>query len=607
MRYNREQSAAGHTLQYQAKLLSVLGFSNTWVGLLSFGRHYCVKKMGSSSDLFDCSLGMARLVSELPQLKVPRASASLSSQRVVICGGSVGGLAVAACLLRAGFTNVTVLERYKELGDGAGVGLDDASMSILLGLDSELDVVPCRWLEEVDAEQASILLSPYPYFSTRYSEVRRVLGEHAASVVRRGERVVKVSESAVVLESGEELEYDVFVAADGPRSNFRQLVQTRNLRYSGYTAWRGTVQHLSERTKASLRVGNTLFFVHHSTKKSHGVLYDINRKGLVNWLVYETRPPSAVAGKTTAQVPEEEARAFARCAREEWGEGFGGVIADTEPGDIFRTDVYDLESPMTHLCTDRIVIVGDAAHAVTPHNAKGSNMAIHDAYVLAHAASTNQDVASWLEDFSRRRVGDVSNTIYFSRHMGRLCNDGVFDSDEMVRRSLEAGVSTVALPTDRVFDPLWKFAQSNATSFYLERRNKKLSCRVNHVSRETSDVEALSAFYRDVLNLPKLERPPFDFGGAWFDVGGGVQLHIIERDPKKPSPDGVDKGRRAPEIFIRRDHHIALSVSDIEGAKQVLRDADITFAEFKVPSTSITQLFFYDPDGNGIELGNFSG
>ncbi len=41
------------------------------------------------------------------------------------------------------------------------------------------------------------------------------------------------------------------------------------------------------------------------------------------------------------------------------------------------------------------------------------------------------------------------------------------------------------------------------------------------------DVEAAIAFYRDVLELPVLERPAFDFAGAWFGLGE-QQLHLIE-------------------------------------------------------------------------------
>ena len=126
---------------------------------------------------------------------------------------------------------------------------------------------------------------------------------------------------------------------------------------------------------------------------------------------------------------------------------------------------------------------------------------------------------------------------------------------------------------------------------------------VNHISRETQDVNGLVRFYTNVLGLQKMDRPNFGFGGFWLQLPGGVALHIIERDPEKPTPQ--QQGGVPPERFIRRSEHVALTVSDIEQAKETLKEHGIVFAVNTVPGTEIEQLFFYDPDGNGVEIGNF--
>uniref|UniRef100_A0A7S3XGD1 VOC domain-containing protein n=1 Tax=Oxyrrhis marina TaxID=2969 RepID=A0A7S3XGD1_OXYMA len=136
---------------------------------------------------------------------------------------------------------------------------------------------------------------------------------------------------------------------------------------------------------------------------------------------------------------------------------------------------------------------------------------------------------------------------------------------------------------------------------------------VNHISRETDDVERLTEFYSKVFGLPRLERPDFGFGGSWFALPNGGQLHIIEKDTQKPPVSKpvqdnqlqVTHDGRLPEKFIRRSHHIALTVADIDDAKSRLTTMGIPFAENVVPGTPIIQLFVYDPDGNGIEIGNF--
>jgi hypothetical protein len=53
----------------------------------------------------------------------------------------------------------------------------------------------------------------------------------------------------------------------------------------------------------------------------------------------------------------------------------GGVIEETpEP---FLTDVYDLHEPLESLCAPSLglALLGDSAHAITPHMAKGESVA----------------------------------------------------------------------------------------------------------------------------------------------------------------------------------------------------------------------------------------
>ena len=70
----------------------------------------------------------------IPRLVIPKANSSIMNTRVVIIGGSIGGLTTAACLRAAGILNITIVERNVNAMVGAGLGLDDASIGILSGL-----------------------------------------------------------------------------------------------------------------------------------------------------------------------------------------------------------------------------------------------------------------------------------------------------------------------------------------------------------------------------------------------------------------------------------------------------------------------------------------
>jgi catechol 2,3-dioxygenase-like lactoylglutathione lyase family enzyme len=133
---------------------------------------------------------------------------------------------------------------------------------------------------------------------------------------------------------------------------------------------------------------------------------------------------------------------------------------------------------------------------------------------------------------------------------------------------------------------------------------------LNHISVESADSQALAQWYHSVLGFEILPRPPFPFGGAWL-LAAGVTIHIIDRDPEFESgqlpladarrdaqtADRVDKHR-----FIRRGHHTALSVPSAKVAEAAILARGMSFTKFTVPATNLTQLFFFDLDGNGIEL-----
>ena len=116
---------------------------------------------------------------------------------------------------------------------------------------------------------------------------------------------------------------------------------------------------------------------------------------------------------------------------------------------------------------------------------------------------------------------------------------------------------------------------------------------VHHIARTTRDLEASTAFYRDVLGFRPIVRPNFDFPGAWL-YNYGVQIHLIVRSEKELPPTS--------EILTRADH-VAFHVEDTDPVERALKELDIPYRKNYVADTEVTQLFCLDPDGNHIEIG----
>jgi catechol 2,3-dioxygenase-like lactoylglutathione lyase family enzyme len=59
-----------------------------------------------------------------------------------------------------------------------------------------------------------------------------------------------------------------------------------------------------------------------------------------------------------------------------------------------------------------------------------------------------------------------------------------------------------------------------------------------------------------------------------------------------------------PSVETRR-HHLAFRVNDFDEAKRRIAEHEITFVERTLPDHGYRQMFFHDPDGNVIELGEW--
>jgi catechol 2,3-dioxygenase-like lactoylglutathione lyase family enzyme len=112
---------------------------------------------------------------------------------------------------------------------------------------------------------------------------------------------------------------------------------------------------------------------------------------------------------------------------------------------------------------------------------------------------------------------------------------------------------------------------------------------LNHVAIHVSDVDRSVAFYGDVLKLPPLDRPDFDFPGAWFLLGEDQELHIIGE-------------RKLPVHSHNRGTHFALVVDSLDEWEKQIDSFEVNRMERMVRPDGAEQTFVQDPDGHWVEL-----
>jgi len=115
--------------------------------------------------------------------------------------------------------------------------------------------------------------------------------------------------------------------------------------------------------------------------------------------------------------------------------------------------------------------------------------------------------------------------------------------------------------------------------------------KLHHVSFAVSDLAASKFFFSDVIGLQEIERPAFDFAGAWYAIGDR-QLHLIEQQ---------DAGKEATGRITRSDH-MALEVRSLDAVRETFDKHGVDYTEGANQILGFSQIFCADPDGHTIEL-----
>ncbi|TYQ07064.1 UNVERIFIED_ORG: 2-polyprenyl-6-methoxyphenol hydroxylase-like FAD-dependent oxidoreductase [Gordonia westfalica J30] len=316
--------------------------------------------------------------------------------KAVVVGAGIGGLCTAAGLSSSG-ADVTLLERASEVrGGGSGLSLFGNGLRALesLGLRSVVpdarEVSPTlngtrrpdgRWLTRFDPAAIADLRV------VRRSDLHEaLLGRLGSGVeVRTGTGVREVHDRTVRLDDDTTIDgCDLIVGADGLRSRVRPAV-TRDpgAAYAGYVAWRAITARPVDLDAAGETMGRGQRFGIAPLPDGH-----------VYWFAAVNYDKGADTGGF-----DEVRQRFSS-----WHAPIGEVLDATDPADVGVLPIEQLARPLAAFVRGRCVLVGDAAHAMTPNLGQGANQAMEDAATLtALLGGAGQDVDDALRTYDRLR------------------------------------------------------------------------------------------------------------------------------------------------------------------------------------------------------------
>ncbi|KAJ6480251.1 hypothetical protein C8R45DRAFT_350091 [Mycena sanguinolenta] len=347
----------------------------------------------------------------------------IPSRSVIVVGGGIAGLTSAIALRRAGY-KVTVYEKSNFSDEiGAAVSLGRQSVGYLQSLGFDLERVKCcectdlqildgRTLELLDSHKES---NSYAFFRPDLQQELRYLAEQVDSTGQPCRLVefatvsrIDPEEGIVYFENGSQDAADLIIAADGVHSTAMDLVlgMACPAKPSNTTATRIIVPvaklkqnpfarimaSVPGRSTFSVRPGGGAYLLAywcHGFEYLNIVLYRYGAEDMPVIAMDKTR------GETTREDIE--------VAMNQFHPDLGTVcehLLDVLP--LWRLHTRD---PVSQYTRGRLVVIGDAAHAMLSHLGQGANSAIFDAAALG-TLFANMTVMSAEEISWRLRLYD---------------------------------------------------------------------------------------------------------------------------------------------------------------------------------------------------------
>jgi len=239
--------------------------------------------------------------------------------------------------------------------------------------------------------------------ATRSSGTRVRLGCHATSIDQ------KESAVDVTFSDGTRGSYELIVAADGARSGIRETFfpAAPKPSYTGQGVWRAVVPRPKEVVCPSFYMGARL---------KAGV-NPVSRTSMYLFLT-EDRP-------VNEHVPQEELLPQLQALLDQFSAPIPKYVRAA-----LNADSHIVYRPLEALLMPepwyqgRVVLIGDAAHASTPHLAAGAGMGIEDAVVLAEELRRAVSVPQALAAFQQRRFPRCRLVVENSVRLGQIEQTG---------------------------------------------------------------------------------------------------------------------------------------------------------------------------------------
>ncbi|MNQ67616.1 Salicylate hydroxylase [compost metagenome] len=337
--------------------------------------------------------------------------------RVGIIGGGISGVALALDLCRHSHLDVQLFESapaFGEVGAGVSFGANAVRAIAGLGLAEPYGQVADRtpepwqdlwfeWRRSVDAGYIGASVAPgVGQSSVHRADFLDVLASRLPEgVARFNKRAVSVeqqgNEARVLFTDGSEYAGDLLIAADGIKSALRGHVlegigaAPAAPRFTGTCAYRGMIDSLRLR-EAYRAAGIDEHLVDvpqmYLGLDGHILTFPVKQGRIINVVAFvsERGNPNPTWPQDAPWVREASQREMLD-AFTGWGDA-ARILLECIPAPTHWA-LHDL-AELPGYVHGRVALIGDAAHAMLPHQGAGAGQGLEDAYFLARLLGDRQ-------------------------------------------------------------------------------------------------------------------------------------------------------------------------------------------------------------------------
>jgi 2-polyprenyl-6-methoxyphenol hydroxylase-like FAD-dependent oxidoreductase len=241
--------------------------------------------------------------------------------------------------------------------------------------------------------------------------------EHDGIAVQFEKRLVRIEDRAdrpivAHFADGSSAEGDFLIGADGVHSAVRNHVipdgpkpfDTGLVSFGGFVP-RSILEAVDTKPRLAMTFGQSGFF-------GYGFCTPEPDHGAMCW---STQPVHGIDATTFRAMDQAALRRHLRTLHAGWHDPVPGIVAAMD--EITVTATLDVATLPTW-SRGRTLLIGDAAHAASPHAGQGASLALEDAMRLARLLGAREDIGVTFEQFERERRPRAERIVALARRNG---------------------------------------------------------------------------------------------------------------------------------------------------------------------------------------------